>query len=725
VGDVAVGKGDAGGSNTLNTRLQLPCVDGHCHLFGSSLTTADRFHEWSQDGQVVIVLEGTNGATSQTFPPSTRVKTWKFVTNRAYGGWVPNYHTLKARSVAQCSQKTWPPAIGKDNAIDLGVGQGVILDIGLARSDTKLARLSSFASKYKGLAHAAGIDGDNADVCLRDVWRQDARACVSLLLDLGYTPLPLPNVNAVLWAAGLTPRCMPDPDGFYPPGKNYFWGKREGLQYTVEALAEVAARFPGEVWAFVPFDPRRAVCPPKGESRTPLQVVQYALEHLGFAGVKLYTRCGWMPMGNRLLYPDKGDQLDAKLHELYRYLCDKDVPVLNHTSPTGFPPAFAFELPLIYHQGHPDIPSMPARLRPGEYTGSMQAEYFAETAAWLACIAAANYCHYIQNTVSPYAWEPVLKDYPKLRLCFAHSGGRVSAVAKFVESKFDPALWDELQAEWGRKAYAWDNVEKDWTRETGGPIYDLYTNPCVASGKWFKDELFRRCCHSFADDLLQGKLDVMKPDWSYWNRSTRSYEMLFAGVERHSILGYSFTSANELVSVGKFEMRVKVLEHINALLKNEWAPWLNQWAARYPLDWYSKIIELYKNPKYPNLYSDIAYYSGEEEKWFTRLLKPFVEHARKDPKVAERTIFGTDWWMTEMDGISPRTFWRWVEKVLDDKEPMWTTWTTYAPLNYLNLEPRMPTMESWFKKCNPSAQLPVWWSSVKKYYEQKRAKSQN
>lgn len=723
MGEVAVGKGDAGGSNTLNTRLQLPCVDGHCHLFGSSLTAADRFHAWSQDGQVVLVLQGTKGATKQAFPPGTRVKTWKFLASHGYSGWIPNVHTLKARAVAECMTGKWPPTAGPDGTIDLGQGQGVVLDIGLARSDTLMAGIGDAAGKLKGIAHAAGIDGTNADVCLKDVWRQDARACISLLLDLGYTPLPLPNVNAVLWAAGLTPRCMPDPDGFYPPDKNYFWGKREGLQYTVEALGEVAARFPGEVWAFVPFDPRRAVCPPKGEPRTPFQVVQYAIESLGFAGVKLYTRCGWMPTGNQLLYRDKGDQLDARLRELYQYLCDKDIPVLNHTSPTGFPPAFAFDLPLIYHNGHPDIPRIPDRLTPGDYNGLKQAEYFAETAAWVACIAAANYCHYIQNTVSPYAWEPVLRDFPKLRLCFAHSGGRVSALAKFVESGFDATLWDELQTDWGRKASAWDNIEKDWSRKTGGPIYDLYTNPCVASGKWFKDELFRRCCHSFADDLLRGNLDVMKPDWSYWNSETQQYEMWFKGVEQHSVLGYHFTSGNDGAPVSKFDLRVKVLRNINGLLKNEWAPWLGQWASRYPLDWYSKIIELYKNSSYPNLYSDIAYYSGEEEKWFTRLLKPFVDHARQDAKVAERTIFGTDWWMTEMDGISPKTFWTWVEKVLDDKDPMWNTWTTYAPLNYMNLAPRMPTMESWFKKANPSAPLPVWWTSVKKYYDQQKAKN--
>src|SRR6185369_7057236 len=94
----------------------------------------------------------------------------------------------------------------------------------------------------------------------------------------------------------------------------------------------------------------------------------------------------------------------------------------------------------------------------------------------------------------------------------------------------------------------------------------------------------------------------------------------------------------------------------------------------------------------------------------------FVENAKADKAVASKTIFGTDWWMTEMDHISPKDFWTWSGEVIDMKHPMWRQWTTENPLKYLNLEKRLPSMETWYKKANPNVLLPGWWENLKKYY---------
>ena len=51
------------------------------------------------------------------------------------------------------------------------------------------------------------------------------------------------------------------------------------------------------------------------------------------------------------------------------------------------------------------------------------------------------YCLYDQLTTSPYSWEPVLKKYPKLRLCFAHFGSKLGAYVRY-DVKSDAAKAD-------------------------------------------------------------------------------------------------------------------------------------------------------------------------------------------------------------------------------------------------------------------------------------------
>jgi predicted TIM-barrel fold metal-dependent hydrolase len=714
-GSVPVGKGDGGGGNTLNSKIELPCIDGHCHLFGSSLATADKFHPWSEPGQVVVVRAGTQGAERLKYAPGLKVTIWRFRRFRDTGAWVPVQYVMEGRSVVEAPKTPWPLQPDSNGCLDFGK-TGELLDLGMNKSKTTMASVADFAGNMKGMAHAIGNDGTNAFCCLEGIPRQSARAAISLLLDFGYTGLPILNVNFALWGLGLTPRCMPDPDGFYPAEKSYFWGNREGTQFMIESLAEVAARYPGEVWPLAPFDPRRAVCPPPGEARTALEMVKFAISDLGYAGVKLYSRCGWMPLENSKIHIKHGAKMDAKLRELYSYLVSEDLPVLNHTSPTGFPPEGLLDLPPVYTGGHPDIPHRPTELWSGDYSGEQEAFRLTLSVAWAAATEAANYCHYIQHTVSPYAWEPVLREFPTLRLCFAHSGGRVSALAKFCESRFDQQLWEELKTDWASKSSAWRKEYKDFKGEAKGPLFDLYRNPCVASGKWFRESLFEQCCYFYADQILQNNVPPFDLSWS--NNEAGEAALYFPGNQHASVMGMQFNTTSEPLYKSRSQLREMIQVEIRKLLQSaEWAGWLGVWEAAYPLDWYSKIIELYKNPKYPNLYSDIAYYSGEAEPWFKRLLKPFVDFARQDPEVARKTIFGTDWWMTEMDSIDPRTFWSWSAAVIDSRHPMWNQWTSTNTIKWINLRKRMDTIESWCKKNNPNATMPVWWPALKKHYD--------
>ena len=99
-------------------------------------------------------------------------------------------------------------------------------------------------------------------------------------------------------------------------------------------------------------------------------------------------------------------------------------------------------------------------------------------------------------------------------------------------------------------------------------------------------------------------------------------------------------------------------------------------------------------------------------------MEPFVANARQDKVVAQKTIFGTDWWMTEMDHLGPKEFWNWVAEKVDVKSPMWEQWTTTNTLKYLNLGKRVDSMEKWYKKNNPKVVLPAWWTNLKPFYEQ-------
>jgi predicted TIM-barrel fold metal-dependent hydrolase len=81
-----------------------------------------------------------------------------------------------------------------------------------------------------------------------------------------------------------------------------------------------AARF----HPFVSFNPRR---------KAAIEKVQDAIEKRGFIGVKLYPPCGFSAGQNTGIasLPD-GDEIDARLEELFAYCEDKQVPILAHTN---------------------------------------------------------------------------------------------------------------------------------------------------------------------------------------------------------------------------------------------------------------------------------------------------------------------------------------------------------------------------------------------------------
>jgi predicted TIM-barrel fold metal-dependent hydrolase len=155
---------------------------------------------------------------------------------------------------------------------------------------------------------------------------------------------------------------------------------RSNLSSQIRVMERIQQQQDGTpVHCFAPFDPWRQIIDVEAGGRTTaLQLVQWAIEEMGFIGVKLYPPMGFLPIGNALVrqtYPERAAgirdfpaKLDRALMDLYAYAERAGVPVMAHaTDSNGAAPGYA-------------------------------------------------------KRAHPHAWEPVLKAYPRLRLNLSHFG---------------------------------------------------------------------------------------------------------------------------------------------------------------------------------------------------------------------------------------------------------------------------------------------------------------
>jgi predicted TIM-barrel fold metal-dependent hydrolase len=107
-------------------------------------------------------------------------------------------------------------------------------------------------------------------------------------------------------------------------------------------------------------------------------------KNLPAIGIKMYTALGYQPMDAKLNFPWK---------EYYGKCQDNQIPIICHGSGKGMP---THDRLVYYDRAHPENTNVnnPTKV------------------AW-----------FNDNFVSPYAWEPVLKEHNKLYLCLAHFGG--------------------------------------------------------------------------------------------------------------------------------------------------------------------------------------------------------------------------------------------------------------------------------------------------------------
>lgn len=713
-------KSDQDTCNVLDQKLALPVIDGHSHIFGQDTVVGEKFHHLSQAGKVVFFNHDTKQCQVFTAP----------VTLLDMGE--RDKITIGARGVVDVPAAEWPISLtarGRADALTRCVAlKDPTIECEGLNKYYKWIEVAIGGLMWLGRLHsfgrdAAGSELANAGKLLKahplpktHPAYERPIAFVSLLVDFGYTPTNMPkqlakpkNKENTLTHELLSGRN--DLKAYYfdndaDPARLCY--KKDQYRWTIESQAEVAAEHPGQCWPFVAFDPRRArdsemekseVVDADAQPLSALGLVKEAINTLGHVGVKLYGRCGWMPLGNKLMYNDPvGGELDDKLRELYQYLVDNDIPVLAHTSPTGFPPSGStgddpvgfLVLPGNYAANKGWGLAPPITVAESERLKGRN-EY--HHVALKAAVMAYNYCHYVQNTVSPYAWEVVLNEpkFKKLRLNLGHSGGEESILARYEDG------WLKAEVEAGRGTK--ELVDRPPMFLEAGLLtkaeFLLLQSPWVAAGQTFKERLF--------------------PEFVKW-------------------CAIGLNSDAQPQSHASYPKIKKAVDDL--LATTPWSNALNTWASQYPDDWFTRIIALQQNDQH-NVYSDLSYLSGaRNDKTFAALLEAVVNDATKGAKpspgkasqgsadhppsksLKRKIIIGTDWYMTAKNDISPQDFWDRVTSVVSPiSDPrLFELWATENVLEWLNLKPRIPAMENWYKTRGLGKEPPKWWNDLREWY---------
>lgn len=177
---------------------------------------------------------------------------------------------------------------------------------------------------------------------------------------------------------------------------------KEQLAFTEEVMCDGQLR----ILPMFHYDPRR------WQNLDDAEAFAKVGDHGLYLGFKIYTAQGYQPWDIKRL---------PKLRSFYERCQDLGIPIMNHGTPTG---ANTFDMESYLYFTHPKdgaeeenekkrfrkkgvrtIEWRDGRRTTQEYDASEPVNYFQE------------------NFVSPEAWEKVLKEFPKLRLCIAHYCG--------------------------------------------------------------------------------------------------------------------------------------------------------------------------------------------------------------------------------------------------------------------------------------------------------------
>lgn len=158
---------------------------------------------------------------------------------------------------------------------------------------------------------------------------------------------------------------------------------RNNYETQITQLFDVKDKYRNQLLPFVCVDPRKTY--PQGVRK----YLEEKFLRFGFVGIKLYPALGFYPF-------------DPKLEEVYRFACEKKLPVMVHCTKGG-----------VWFQGKiTDKHVLPDNFNPNpvyEYDYRSQRN--------------DKNRNFKNNFSNPKNYEEVLKVFPKLKLCFGHFGG--------------------------------------------------------------------------------------------------------------------------------------------------------------------------------------------------------------------------------------------------------------------------------------------------------------
>lgn len=172
--------------------------------------------------------------------------------------------------------------------------------------------------------------------------------------------------------------------GYYPASSTFivlpmdftFMGAGPSKQPYLDQLGELRQlkRDPvigPRIHPFVAIDPRRNGF---------LALAQDLIENHGFSGIKLYPALGFFPNDDRLL-------------PLWEWAEALQIPIMTHCSRGG-----------VYFRGDPNDIQWPGHVR-------IDTSFLTPNSSWT------------DHLSDPVRFRPVFKQFPKLKVCFAHLGG--------------------------------------------------------------------------------------------------------------------------------------------------------------------------------------------------------------------------------------------------------------------------------------------------------------
>jgi len=172
--------------------------------------------------------------------------------------------------------------------------------------------------------------------------------------------------------------------------------------HQLEELAELKSRFREKVYPFVCADPRNPRV---------TETVKHYISERGFAGIKLYPALGYYPF-------------DIRLHDIYRFALEKNLPIIVHCSKGP-----------VYYRGD-YTPEMLVHPVTGErYTekGNSELSWHYSDPANYQYLMDKKWLQKYMDKVAPGTLAP---DFSQLKISMGHFGGD-KEISKFLSSGWD------------------------------------------------------------------------------------------------------------------------------------------------------------------------------------------------------------------------------------------------------------------------------------------------